>query len=70
IPKTTDIGRAAEGQLLASFNGFAEGLQAMLGALDRGGQRRIPEPEEHQDRRGQRRVFQAVDRIRDRDHHL
>ncbi|MFY1926923.1 methyl-accepting chemotaxis protein [Achromobacter dolens] len=36
IPKTTDIGRAAEGQLLASFNGFAEGLQAMLGALDRG----------------------------------
>ncbi|MFY2852724.1 methyl-accepting chemotaxis protein [Achromobacter xylosoxidans] len=36
IPKTTDIGREAEGQLLASFNGFAEGLQAMLGALDRG----------------------------------
>ncbi|MFY3136140.1 methyl-accepting chemotaxis protein [Achromobacter xylosoxidans] len=36
IPKTTDIGRQAEGQLLASFNGFAEGLQAMLGALDRG----------------------------------
>ncbi|WIW01013.1 methyl-accepting chemotaxis protein [Achromobacter ruhlandii] len=36
IPKNTEIGRAAEGQLLASFNGFAEGLQAMLGALDRG----------------------------------
>ncbi|AXA77435.1 methyl-accepting chemotaxis protein [Achromobacter xylosoxidans] len=36
IPKTTDIGREAEGQLLASFNGFAEGLQAMLSALDRG----------------------------------
>ncbi|MGE4439839.1 methyl-accepting chemotaxis protein [Achromobacter sp.] len=36
VPKNTDIGRAAEGQLLASFNGFSEGLQAMLAALDRG----------------------------------
>ncbi|WP_175239690.1 methyl-accepting chemotaxis protein, partial [Achromobacter deleyi] len=36
IPKTTDIGRTAEGQLLASFNGFSDGLQAMLAALDRG----------------------------------
>ncbi|WP_445658816.1 methyl-accepting chemotaxis protein [Achromobacter sp. NCFB-sbj8-Ac1-l] len=36
IPKITEIGRTAEGQLLSSFNGFADGLQAMLAALDRG----------------------------------
>ncbi len=36
IPKATEIDRAAEAQLLASFSGFADGLQAMLAALDRG----------------------------------
>ena len=36
IPKTTDIGRASEGQLLSAFNSFAESLESMMAALDKG----------------------------------
>ncbi|WP_338619281.1 methyl-accepting chemotaxis protein [Achromobacter sp. E1] len=36
IPKATDIGRASEGQLLSAFNGFAESLESMMTALDKG----------------------------------
>ena len=36
IPKATDIGRASEGQLLSAFNGFAESLESMMAALDKG----------------------------------
>ncbi|MDF8365472.1 methyl-accepting chemotaxis protein [Achromobacter anxifer] len=36
IPKTTAIGKSAEGDLISSFNGFADALQAMMSALDKG----------------------------------
>ncbi|MFD4839100.1 Tar ligand binding domain-containing protein, partial [Achromobacter sp. NPDC058515] len=36
IPKTTEIGKAAEGELVTSFNGFADALQSMMSALDKG----------------------------------
>ncbi|MDH0091942.1 methyl-accepting chemotaxis protein [Achromobacter mucicolens] len=36
IPKATDIGRASEGQLMSAFNGFAESLESMMAALDKG----------------------------------
>ncbi|KRB17189.1 methyl-accepting chemotaxis protein [Achromobacter sp. Root170] len=36
IPKATDIGRASEGQLVSAFNGFAESLESMMAALDKG----------------------------------
>ena len=36
IPKMTETGKASEGQLIASFNGFSEALQSMMGALDKG----------------------------------
>ncbi|QVQ28734.1 methyl-accepting chemotaxis protein [Achromobacter deleyi] len=36
IPKTTEIGKSAEGELISSFNGFADALQAMMSALDKG----------------------------------
>jgi methyl-accepting chemotaxis protein-2 (aspartate sensor receptor) len=36
IPKTTAVGKSAEGDLLSSFNGFADALQAMMSALDKG----------------------------------
>ncbi|WP_447919403.1 methyl-accepting chemotaxis protein [Achromobacter aegrifaciens] len=36
IPKTTAIGMSAEGDLISSFNGFADALQAMMAALDKG----------------------------------
>ena len=36
IPKVTAVGKAAEGEVLSSFNGFSSALQAMMGALDKG----------------------------------
>ncbi len=36
IPKTTAVGKSAEGDLISSFNGFADALQAMMSALDKG----------------------------------
>jgi methyl-accepting chemotaxis protein-2 (aspartate sensor receptor) len=36
IPKVTALGKAAEGDLLTSFNTFSEALQSMMGALDKG----------------------------------
>lgn len=36
IPKTTALGKSAEGDLISSFNGFADALQAMMSALDKG----------------------------------
>ncbi len=36
IPKTTAVGKNAEGDLISSFNGFADALQAMMSALDKG----------------------------------
>jgi methyl-accepting chemotaxis protein-2 (aspartate sensor receptor) len=36
IPKTTEVGKAAEGELLSSFNQFADALQSMMSALDKG----------------------------------
>ncbi|MEN5164745.1 methyl-accepting chemotaxis protein [Achromobacter kerstersii] len=36
VPKVTALGKAAEGELLSSFNGFSGALQAMMAALDKG----------------------------------
>ncbi|MGE8706384.1 MAG: methyl-accepting chemotaxis protein [Achromobacter sp.] len=36
IPKTTEIGKASEGELLSAFNGFSGSLQSMMAALDKG----------------------------------
>jgi len=36
IPKLTALGKAAEGDLMTSFNTFSEALQSMMGALDKG----------------------------------
>ncbi|WKK15478.1 methyl-accepting chemotaxis protein [Achromobacter insolitus] len=36
IPKTTALGKTTEGDLISSFNGFADALQAMMSALDKG----------------------------------
>jgi methyl-accepting chemotaxis protein-2 (aspartate sensor receptor) len=36
IPKTTEVGKAAEGELLSSFNLFADALQSMMSALEKG----------------------------------
>jgi len=36
IPKTTEIGKASEGELLAAFNGFADSLGSMMAALEKG----------------------------------
>ncbi len=36
IPKSTEIGKASEGELLSAFNGFAGSLQSMMAALDKG----------------------------------
>ncbi|WMD22613.1 methyl-accepting chemotaxis protein [Achromobacter seleniivolatilans] len=36
IPKTTEIGKTAEGNLVSAFGGFADALQSMMGALDKG----------------------------------
>ncbi|MDR6599160.1 methyl-accepting chemotaxis protein-2 (aspartate sensor receptor) [Achromobacter deleyi] len=36
IPKVTALGKAAEGDLMTSFNTFSEALQSMMGALDKG----------------------------------
>ena len=36
VPKVTETGKAAEGALISSFNGFADALQSMMGALDKG----------------------------------
>jgi len=35
-PKQTDLGKRSEGELLAAFNGFADSLQSMMAALDKG----------------------------------
>ncbi len=36
IPKTTEIGRKSEGDLLSAFTGFADSLEGMMAALDKG----------------------------------
>ncbi|WP_338878539.1 methyl-accepting chemotaxis protein [Achromobacter veterisilvae] len=36
IPKTTEVGKAAESELLSSFNLFADALQSMMSALEKG----------------------------------
>ncbi|KNE21020.1 methyl-accepting chemotaxis protein, partial [Achromobacter spanius] len=36
IPKMTETGKASEGQLISSFNGFSDALQSMMAALDKG----------------------------------
>ena len=36
VPKMTEMGKASEGQLISSFNGFSDALQSMMGALDKG----------------------------------
>ena len=36
VPKLTEMGKASEGQLISSFNGFSDALQSMMGALDKG----------------------------------
>ncbi|WP_188588957.1 Tar ligand binding domain-containing protein, partial [Achromobacter denitrificans] len=36
IPKNTELGKASEGELLSSFNLFADALQSMMAALDKG----------------------------------
>ncbi|AVJ27638.1 methyl-accepting chemotaxis protein [Achromobacter spanius] len=36
IPKTTEIGKKSEADLLSAFNGFADSLEGMMAALDKG----------------------------------